>query len=73
MTEQSEGFQEQPVPEDLVIPPAAPEPEDPNEYAYVVNKFQRPPGTTTWNHMSVSDYLPFDEAIDWIERGGPRS
>ena len=46
---------------------------DANEYSYVVNKFSRPVGQTAWGHQAVTDYLSGDEAVDWIEAGGPRA
>jgi hypothetical protein len=48
-------------------------PDDPNEYGYVINKFVRAPMQSRWTHQAVTDYLPADEAIEWIEAGGPRA
>jgi len=62
-------------PEDNVSgTPAVPDAEeDPNEYSYVVNKFGRPKGTPRWNHMAATSYLSDDDALEWIEMGGPRA
>lgn len=60
--------------DDVMGTPAVPDvDEDPNEYAYVVNKFGKAPQAPRWEHMAVTGYLTDDEAIEWINDGGPRA
>ena len=60
--------------DDVTGTPVVPDPEeDPNEYSYVVNKFQRIKGQSRWNHQAVTDYLTYNDAMAWIDMGGPRA